>query len=126
MQRFNGNYHKMRLVEEKFIIKKEHGIVICKQKYYIPSSNTNHFYVECRDIDVTGVAICSKNDTFDETAGRRIAQTKANAKAYMKYARWARNIYVEVNKSKEKYTNTLKVALELALNEKNKVDANRQ
>ena len=126
MQRFNGNYHKMRLVEEKFIIKKEDGVVICKQKYYIPSSITNYFYVECRDIDVTGVAICSKNDTFDETTGRRIAQTKANAKAYMKYARWARNIYVEVNKFKEKYANTLKVALELALNEKNKVDANRQ
>lgn len=121
MQRFNGNYHKMQFVGEKFIVKKDLGIVICKQQYIIPSYGINYpnssFYTDDWCIETTGVARCSKNDTFDETAGKRIAQTKANAKAYLKYAKWARDIYNNTLEIKEKCFNTLNVALELASNE---------
>lgn len=72
MRKFNGNYHKMRMIEEKFIINEEQGIVVCRQKYVIlPDIDWRRTNIISYDIDgkmivSTGTARCSKDDSPDE------------------------------------------------------------
>lgn len=124
MQRFNGNYKKMKMAYEHFIIKKEDNMVICRQGYYIDEEfdPCTGFYFPVRKITVTGIARCSKDDVFNETKGRRIAQTRANMKAYNKYYKWAKEIRKSAGKLLEKYINTCAVANELHIHELNKLD----
>lgn len=128
MQKFNGNYYKMRMIREKFIVKEDKGIVICRQEYVIDGDvdwiekHNIHYELADGEVIVTGVARCSKDDRFDERTGRMIAQTKANVKAYGKYEKWARSVFVEAKKLMETCAHTVLAAEDFGRHEKKKLD----
>ena len=129
MQKYNGNYYKMRMTDERFIVNEERGIVVCRQKYaigyVINGYDGNHgfsYEMTGEVFTVTGVARCSKDDKFDERTGRMISQTKANIKAYGKYKNWARSVFAEVTKLVETCGHTFLAAEDFENYERKKLD----
>ncbi len=57
-------------------------------------------------IQLVGIATCDENDTFDETVGKRIAESKARLEAY--------KLMERINKFCEEYIYFMKLRLDLA------------
>lgn len=127
MRKFNGNYHKMRMIEEKFIINEEQDIVVCRQKYAIlPDIDWRRTNIISYDIDgkmivSTGTARCSKDDMFDEKTGRMIAQTRASMKSYRKYRKWASALVDEAERILNRCRNTVSAAMDFSEHDRKKI-----
>lgn len=86
---------KFTICETNYIVNKDKGTIVCIIKFKVPSYydylvGTDYHIENCfkkaglptdlphnRVKIVKGVAKCSPNDTFDETIGKRIAESKA-------------------------------------------------
>lgn len=80
----------------KFIVKPEDKVVVCNMKVDMQLMNSECWnYInsdwwatkapkvnDFGEFTVTAVARCNSEDTFDETIGKRIAESKAKAKAF--------------------------------------------
>lgn len=68
--------------------------------------NLKHYNLGRLVIQLVGVATCDENDTFDETVGKRIAESKARLEAY--------KLMERINKFCEEYIYFMKLRLNLA------------
>lgn len=82
--------------EPKFIVKPEDKVVVCKMKVDMQLNKPEYWdytlQINWRDkapmvnykgeFTVTAKARCSSEDTFDEVIGKRIAESRAKAKAF--------------------------------------------
>lgn len=94
--------------EPKFIVKPEDKVVVCKMKVDMQLDKSecwNYMYSTSWDtkapmvsfngrFTVTAKAKCSSEDTFDEVIGKRIAESRAKAKAF----RIAKNVWSSIAK----------------------------
>jgi len=115
------------MIDEKFIVNEKQGIVVCMQKYetgyiYNQKISAVNYEIDRKSFTVTGIARCSEDDKFDKKTGMMIAQTKANIKAYKKYEKWARTVFIEIKKLMETITNTVFVAEDFGKHEREKID----
>lgn len=107
-----GRKSKVFIMDKKFIVNKDKGIVICKLLYGIDFTYKlfddfidRRLYskkfpdVDCNlDFTVVGKAKCHGNDVFDETLGKSIAEGKAKCKMFNKISAIFSEIGRNVNK----------------------------
>ena len=82
--------------ESKFIVKPENKVVVCNMKVDMQLINSECWnHIDCDwwatkapkvnhfgEFTVTAVARCNAEDTFDEATGKKIAESRAKAKAF--------------------------------------------
>lgn len=68
----------------QFFCNPKKGVVVCKIKSCIvlPRIEDGGFYV--KKVEVKGMAICGKDDKYDEVKGRQIAESRAKVELYRK------------------------------------------
>lgn len=83
---------KVRFVETEYHVNKSKGVVVCSMKVVFDTRsgqklidvNKTNKYFKLTEYKVTGVAKKHKDDEWNETIGRRIAESKAKMKVYRK------------------------------------------
>lgn len=98
------------ITEPEFIVKSENKVVVCKMKvdlqlYYLDTiwGYTAHEWWKTKapmvnrsgEFIVTAKARCNSEDTFDEEKGKKIAESRAKAKAF----KIAKNVWNCIAKS---------------------------
>lgn len=82
--------------ESKFIVKPENKVVVCNMKVDMQLMNSECWnHIDCDwwatkapkvnhfgEFTVTAIARCNSEDTFDEATGKKIAESRAKAKAF--------------------------------------------
>lgn len=89
---FPGNYNLERYIIDRLV-----------EYHYI---NPKYYDLERLVIQLVGVATCDENDTFNETIGKRIAESRARLEAY--------TLMERINKFCEEYICFMKLRLNLA------------
>lgn len=107
-----GRKSKVIIYDKRFIVNKDKGIVVCKllcqiETTYKPFNEfiDQRLYIKdfpdvsyCMGFEVVGRTKCSKDDTFDETLGKRIAESKAKYKMFKKASNLFYRIADNVNR----------------------------
>lgn len=109
---------KLSVVKKDFKIDKKNGRVICILTACIDNDKFRSVYLRprefnynnrkldpCYNFTVRGVAICSKDDTFDENIGKKVSVNKARLEAYKvlkcMFNRWKHDLEVAKKDLKE-------------------------
>ena len=101
--------------ESKFIVKPENKVVVCNMSVDMQLMNSECWnYIDSKwwatkapkvncygEFTVTAIARCNSEDTFDEATGKKIAESRAKAKAF----KIARNVWdcIAKNLAKQAY-----------------------
>ena len=130
----NSKYLKMKPVKEDFEINENDGIVKCYQtwSFFVPkeiaqtlifNGKFNREWSEKlakdnRNILITtvGTAKRIKTDIWNEKIGKHIAATKASKKAYEKYFKLTRNIWMAFRDIEVMVGNTLSISVDFISN----------
>lgn len=98
-------YYKMSIMRESYTVNSEDGTVNCTQQWKLKLPKV--YQIMCKELGIpltfktVGVARLAPTDTFDESIGRHLAQSKSHVKAYRKYsqliAKLNKKIYQDIN-----------------------------
>lgn len=102
--------NRVRIIKSDFFVNPEKKIVVCvlecdmqlekhpiwdKIQYYMWSKSRVDLHIDMNGVfTVKAIARCNERDTFDENLGKKIAESKANCKAFV----IAEKVYKEIEK----------------------------
>lgn len=79
-------------VESKYFIDEQNGVTVCVISGY------TYLLGEYEEFKVKGISRCHEDDTYDETRGCRLAESRAKLKMFKLAEKRADKIYKELSK----------------------------